>query len=106
MELKSWFLKCGYSNNVIEKEIKKVRFSKISSTRKNNAKGVPLVVTYHPGLKSINQIINKNLQLLYMDQEVKKVYRQSPWFLSVVPSKLSSYLVRAKLYPLKRKMFI
>ena len=81
----SWFLKCGYSNNVIEKEIKKVKFSKISSTRKNNTKGVPLVVTYHPGLKSINQIINKNLQLLYMDQEVKKVYRQSPWFLSVVP---------------------
>ena len=86
MEMKSWFLKCGYSNNVIEKKIKKVRFSKISSTRKNNAKGVPLVVTYHPGLKSINQIINKNLQLLYMDEEVKRVYRQIPWFLSVVPA--------------------
>ena len=84
-EMKSWFLKRGYPNNVIEKEMKKVKFSKISSTRKDNAKGVPLVVTYHPGLKNINQIINKNLHLLYMDQEVKKVFHQSPWFFSVVP---------------------
>ena len=106
MEMKSWFLKCGYSDNVIEKEIKKVKFSKISSTRKNNAKGVPLVVTYCPGLKGINQIINKNLQLLYMDQEVKKVYMPKPMVSFCSASKLSSYLVRAKLYPLKRKMFI
>ena len=31
--------------------MKKVTFSKISSTRKDNTKGVPLVVIYHPGLK-------------------------------------------------------
>ena len=105
MEMKSWFLKCGYSNNVLEKEIKKVKLSKISSTREDNAKGVPLMVTYHPGLKSISQII-KNLQLLYMDQEVKKVYMAKPMASFCSASKLSSYLVRTKLYPLKRKMFI
>ena len=33
--------------------MKKVKFSKISSTKKNNTKGLPLVVTYHPGLKNI-----------------------------------------------------
>ena len=53
-EMKSWFLKRGYPNNLIEKEMKRIKFSKISSTRKDNAKGVPLVVTYHPGLKNIN----------------------------------------------------
>ena len=59
--------------------MKKVKFSKISSTRKDeSAKGVPLVVTYHPGVKNINQIINKNLHLLYMDQEVKKVFTPKP----------------------------
>ena len=77
-EMKSWFLKRGYPNNVIEKEMKKVKFSKVSSTRKDNPKGVPLVVTYHPGLKNINQIINKNVHLLYMDQEVKKVFTPKP----------------------------
>ena len=33
-EMKSWFLKRGYPNNVIEKEMRKVKFSKISFTRK------------------------------------------------------------------------
>ena len=104
-EMKSWFLKRGYPNNVIEKEMKKVKFSKISSTRKDNAKGVPLVVTYHPGLKNINQIINKNLHL-YMDQEVKKVFTPKPMVSFRSASKLSSYLVRVKLYPLKKSGFI
>ena len=102
--MKSWFLKRGYPNNVIVKEIKKVKFSKILSTRKDNAKGVPLVVTYHPGLKNINQIINKNLHLLYIDQEVKKVFARKPMVSFRSARKLSSYLVRAKLYPLKRKV--
>ena len=103
-EMKSWFLKRGYPNNVTEKEMKKVKFSKISSTRKGNAKGVPLVVTYHPGLKNFNQIINKNLHLLYMDQEVKKVFTPKPMVSFCSARKLSSYLVRAKPYPLKRKV--
>ena len=58
IEMKPRFLKRGYLNNVIEKGMKKFKFSKISSIRKDNSKGVPLVVTYHPGLKNINQIIN------------------------------------------------
>ena len=102
--MKSWFLKRGYPNNVIEKEMKKVKFPKISSTKKDNAKGVPLVVTYHPGLKNINQIINKNLHLLYMDQEVKKVFTPKLMVSFRSARKLSSYQVRAKLYPLKRKV--
>ena len=48
----------------MQKEMKKVKFSKISSARKDNTKSAPLVVTCHPGLKNIDQIINRNLQLL------------------------------------------
>ena len=72
--MKSWFLKRGYPNDVTEKEMKKVKFSKISSSRKDTTKGVPMIVTYHPGWKNIDQIINRNLHLLYMDQELKKVF--------------------------------
>ena len=43
--MKSWILKRGYPYNVIEKEMKKAEFSKISFTRKDNTKGVPLVAT-------------------------------------------------------------
>ena len=63
-----------------------------------------IAVTYHPGLKNISQIINKNLHLLYMDQEVKKVFTPKPMVSFRSARKLSSYLVRAKLYPLKRKV--
>ena len=101
--MKSWFLKRHYSNNVMEMEMKKVKFCKISSSRKDNAKGVPLVVTYHPGWKNINQIINKNVYLLYMDQKVKKVFAPMPLVSFRSARKLSSYMVGAKLYPLKEK---
>ena len=94
--MKSCFLKRGYPNNVIEKEMKKVKFSKISSTRKDNAKGVPLVVTYHPSLKNINQIINKNLYLLYMDQEVKKVFTSKSMVSFCSARKVSRLNVRIK----------
>ena len=102
--MKSWFFKRGYPNDIIEKEIKKVKSFKISSTRKDNTKGVPSVVTYHPGLKNINQIINRNLHLLYMDQEVKKVFTSKLMVSLPSARKLISYLVRAKLYPLERKV--
>ena len=62
--MKPWFLKHGYPNDVIGKEMKKVKFSEVSSTKKDITKGVPLVVTYHTGLKNIDQVINRNLNLL------------------------------------------
>ena len=39
-----------------------------------------------------------------MDQEVKKVFTPKPMFSFRSARKLSSYLVRAKLYPVKRKV--
>ena len=40
---------------MVQKEVKKVKFSKISSARKDNTKGVSLLVNYHPSLKNIDQ---------------------------------------------------
>ena len=48
--MKSWFFKRGYPNDVIQNEMKKVKFSKISSVKKDNTNGV----SYHPGLKNID----------------------------------------------------
>ena len=53
-EMKSRVLKRGYPNNVIKKEMKLVKYCKISSTRKDNTKCLPLIVSYHPSLKNIN----------------------------------------------------
>ena len=82
----------------------KVKFSNIK--RKSNSKtrkGIPLVVTYHPLLKSLSSIVN-NIYLLHTDQEVKRTFTPQPMVSYRSARKLSSYLVRAKLYPIERKV--
>ena len=41
-------------------------------------KGIPLVVTNHSLLNSVSAIVKKNLSILYMDKEVKKVFTTRP----------------------------
>ena len=43
-------------------------------------KGVPFFLTYHPLFKSMGKIINKNLNLLYMDNKIEKVFSLNQWF--------------------------
>ena len=102
-EMKSWFLKRGYPENIINREMEKVKFKKqVFSRRGVVTKGVPLVIKYHPLLKSVGTILYKHLYLLHMDKEVKKVFPVAPIVSFKSAQKLSSYLVRAKLYPLER----
>ena len=54
----------------------------------------------HP--KSLNKILTKNLYLLHMDKEVKKVFTLKPIISFRSDRKLSNYLVRAKMYPIER----
>ena len=103
--MKSWFRKGEYPENLIRSEMNKIKFSIFrpkNSDKNHNMKGVTLVVSYHPLLKSLCAIIDKKLSILYMDKEVKKVFTLRPMVSSCSARKLSSYLVRAKLYPLER----
>ena len=65
-------------------------------------KAVLFVMTYHPKLKSMKKVILKYLDLLYMNNEVKRVFTPKPMISFRSARKLSSYLVRAKLYPTER----
>ena len=67
-------------------------------------KGVFLVATYHPLLQNINRTFDRHLDLLYTDQEVESVFTPGPMASSCSARKISSYLVRAKLYPLERRV--
>ena len=80
----------------------KVKFLGYTRRNKREKKGIPLVVTYHPSLKNIGRIINQNLYILYMNKDVKNVFTPAPMISFRSARKLSSYLVRAKLYPLER----
>ena len=50
--------------------MKKVNFCE-SRSKTKSATEVPSVVTYHPRLKALSKIILENLNLLYMNGEVK-----------------------------------
>ena len=71
-----------------------------NSDKTHNMKGIPLAVTYHPVLKSLIGITDKNLRILYVDKEVKKVFIPRPMVSFRSARKLNSNLVRAKLYTL------
>ena len=62
------------------------------------------VVMYHPRLKALSKIIHENRNLLYMNDEVKDTFTPGLMVSFRTSQKLSSYLVRAKLYPLERTL--
>ena len=104
-EMKSWFSQRGYPQKLIETETSKVKFSSRKVFHRTKVeKGVPLVVTYHLLLKTIGKIINDNLYLLYVNEEFKHLFTSGPMVFFRSSRKISSYLVRAKLYPVERSV--
>ena len=102
-DMKSWFQARSYPKHLAQKEMSKVRFNKENSnTKQSKSKGVTFVVTYHPLLKSFQSLINNHLNILYLDENSKEVFMPGPMVTFRSSRKLSSYLVRAKSYPLER----
>ena len=94
--MKLWFLKRGYPKRLISAEMDKFKFSDIE--RRSNSKtqkGIPLVVTHHPLVKSLSSIVNNNIFLLHMDQEVKRTFTSQAMVSYWSVCKFSSYLIRA-----------
>ena len=89
---------------MIDSQMGKIKFAqRLKAGSKQAGFGVPFVITYHPKLKKIAQIMKKLEHLLYQDESVKRVFTPPPMVSYRSARKLSSYLVRAKLYPLERK---
>ena len=96
-------MKRDYPEKIINTETSKVKFN-VDNKKLNNRlkKGIPFVVTFHPKLKVLQNIIKKHLCLLYMNDEVKRVFTPKPMVPFTSSRKISSYLVKAKLYPIER----
>ena len=80
-EMKSWIRNREYPDSLIRSEMNKIKFSKLrpeGNDKNHKMKGIRLVVTYHSLLKSLSGIIDKNLSILYMDKEKKKVFTLQP----------------------------
>ena len=102
--MREWFIKRGYPESVIDKEMKKVHFSEQGQKPKKVEQGVPFPVTYQPLNSKLSPIIHSNFYLLYMNQEVKNVFTPGPIVSYRSARKINSYLVTAKLYPLERQV--
>ena len=103
LNMKSWFLDRGYSKQMIDSQMEKVRFGQKKVQSKKADIGVPFVMTYHPKLRAVGQFMKKLQHLIYQDETVKRVFPPPPMISYRSARKISSYLVRAKLYPLERK---
>ena len=101
-KMKSWFLKRGYQENMIDEVMKKVYFSEKGSNNSKGSKGLPFVVTYHPSLSCLSRTIKDNLNILYMNRKAKAVFSSGLIVSFRSVRRIISYLVRAKLYPLER----
>ena len=102
--MRSWFLKRKYPKKLIDNGMKKVICFPGNLQYKKREKGVPFVVTYHPILNSLSKIIRDIMYLFNMNEEVRKTFSPGPMVLFRSARKLISHLVRAKLYPLQRKV--
>ena len=70
----------GYPGNLTEEQVEKalrLTLSDEDSSKKVN--GISLVVAYNPAFKNLSHVIRKNLQLLYADKQVRKVFSPVPF---------------------------
>ena len=104
--MRSLFLKRRYPEEIIDKEISKVKFhfSRKIKPKCKGEKGVPLIVTYHPSLNCLSKNIKKKLYLLYMNNQVQRVFSPKPMIPFKITRKLSNYLVKAKIYPIEKSI--
>ena len=106
-DLKSWFCGSGYPENMVTKQLARVKYRNSKDLLRTNdcvskEIGVPLVVTYHPHLNALSKIILRNLKYLHADQLVRSVFTPAPFISFRTARNLRSHLVRSELYPLKR----
>ena len=86
-EMKSWFRVRGYPDNLVKKEIGTVTFSKSTGSKSKGQKSI--AITFYVKFKLIGQLLNKQLHILYVDQETKTSFQLSPWLHFVVQVSLA-----------------
>ena len=96
-QMKSWFLKREYPEKLIDNEMRKVKFCKEGIKKAKEFKAYHLLLRGNLGI-----IINQNIYLLNMNEKTTEVFSPQPMVSPRSPLKISSYLVRAKLYSLDR----
>ena len=79
--------------SIFDSEMKKYLGCSNRKIYNKTEKGIPVAVTYHSSLKILQKIIDKNLHLLYMNEEVKKAFTPKSMISCRSSYKISNYLV-------------
>ena len=87
---------------MVKHELLKVKFSNKYGNKQQKEICILFGITYHLILKNFGNNIWKNIYLLYMNEEAKTVFTPGPMISFRNAKKLSSYLIRAKLYSIER----
>ena len=95
--MKQWFLSRGYPLKLIDVQISRAESEEGQRTPREEVKGPVLVTTYHPALKDISKILNKHLNLLQIDDEMKSLFQRPPMVAFRNLKALRDILVRANL---------
>ena len=79
-QMNSWFVKRGYPENLIENEMRKVKFREGGMKKAKGLKIIPFNVTYLPQLKNLGRITNQNKYLSNKNEELRKYFCHDLWF--------------------------
>ena len=88
-QMKLWFLKQGYPENIVDQELGKVEFSESSWRANKRDKGVCLVATCHLLLTFVRFFIATLIDFILI-KKVKEFLRLVPSLLFVVQGKLAA----------------
>ena len=101
-ELKSWLLERGYSDNEVDSQIDRVRDKNRATLldarpKEKDDMKIPLVLTYHPAMHKVYEILRENQNVLLVDMEHKEVFKDKIFVTFRRAKSLKDKLVRAKL---------
>ena len=88
----------GYPENLIDEEMKNVKFWGKSSKKSKGSKGLPIVVANLHSLDCFNHTIKNDLNTLYMIRRDKTLFLSGLMVSFSSTHKMSSYLVKLELY--------
>ena len=79
-DLKTWLLARGYKENEVDSQVARVRLKNRVALLDTNPQAkddmrIPLVLTYHPVLHKVYEIIRGNENVLLVDNEHKNVFK-------------------------------
>ena len=101
---REWFKKSGYPEQLIRNQVACALQSASNNSTNRSRQEKEIGIPYHPRIQDLSSLIKRNLQYLYADQEVKKVFTPAPFVSFRSARNLKSFLVRSKVYPLERKI--